>query len=499
MKKLTWALGLLMIVLFTLLVWLCFFQLPSNDDFVGPYLRQKHGMAGAIKWYLSEKNGRFSTIPLFLLISASRTLLNYYGLLLLFFLFLTWFSLFGFVKILGRHLFEPGPSNTNTALIASMVLITFLCMVPELSSFIYWMATSVTYLFPFAVFLWLILAYSCLLKEGQQHKWGYTFLICLLTCFLGGSNEIMLFYACALPFLVLTVHFITGRTPPANLYPVMAFAVVLIVATLLVPGNSARAHTFELKQSLAASIALSALWTWGTLQTIFSNPFFYVSSFGILVASMYLKPAVVAFFATKRTNWLVEVAVVVGMIFCFDLVLRQIGGHVLPARATNIIVCLSMLGFWWIMLMNADRIKNLLHFFTTYHRSVTAFFIGTFLIALLGSGFFLQLGRNLVAAPIHVAVIEHRVELMAREKAAGKKTVYIPPYNETAAAIVKQQYKGKNMFILEQFPVPPSFTYFKDEPNSRSYAYFYAEFYGIDTIAGADGKFARRGLSNAEH
>ncbi len=498
MKKLTWALGLLLVVFFALILWLCFFQFPSMDDYAGSYFERSYGLGGAVRWYLREHNGRFSTIPAFLAISSSHRLMGQYALLLIFFIAFTYSSVFCFVRVLSRHLFEPSLNMKWTALIAAMLLVIFLCSVPQVSTFIYWMATSVTYLFPFGIFLFLICAYSSLLKQGQRHKWGWTAIICLLTAFLGGSNEIMLFYSFAFPFLAGLLIVAARRPIPVQLYVVAGFAILLLLIILQIPGNSARAGHYIPRQPLMVSLAGTTYRTWQTLLPVFSNPLFYIGCLGIVVAAGYLKPSVADYFASKRSGWLLETACIVGMIFFFDLIIRQVGSEVLPLRATNIIVCLTILGCWWIILVNASRLRELVKNIHIDRHRIQPVFIAGFCIALMGSGFAWQLMKNIVVSPVHAAVMKQREAIILGEKAKGRNLATISPYRESAERIVKEEYKNKSGFVLEEFDLPPSFAYFMDEPNNKDMAPIYAEYYGIDTIAGAGGKFARLGLLDSK-
>ena len=351
MKKLTWLTGGLLLIFLILIAWLCFFQFPSMDDYVGTYLKSVYGRVGAIQWYLSEKNGRFTSIPVFLTISSSKTLLSHYGLLLLGTLIITLYCIFTFVKIYSRHLFEPALKSWQIAGISAMILMVFLTTVPEVSTFIYWMATSITYLLPFAFFLLLLCTYSNLFKTQQKCKWLWTINICVATCLLAGCNEIMLFYASALPFLIGFIILVSGKQLPAQLIVIATFAIMLLIAVVQLPGNNERADHFVQKQSLATSLAGAGYRTWQTLLFIFSSPLYYLSCLGILIAAGYLKKTVVDYFASKKSSWLIEAGCVVGMIFCFDVVIRQVGSEVLPPRATNIIICLSLIGSWWIILL----------------------------------------------------------------------------------------------------------------------------------------------------
>lgn len=494
MKKLTWALGLLLVLCFGLMVWLCFFQFPSVDDYMGTYYYKKFGYAGSVKWYLNNGNGRFTSIPIFLAIASSKSLLNHYGLLLVALLLITYMSVVGFVKVFSRQLFTSRLNNKQTFLLAALILMTFIAMVPEVSTFIFWLATVVTYTVPFALFLWLLCAWAYLLKEGQPNKWRWAIVVAVLTIFLSGCNEMLFFYSCALPFLIGAFLLVSRKPLPVQLYFIATAALLAGLLVIWLPGNAIRSG-IHVTQPFTTSVTGSVFRTLQNLQLIFSNPLFYVSCLGMLITSTWLKPSVAAWFSSKRTHWLLEIVVLIGMLFCFDLLLRHLGHSVLPPRAVNNIICITVLGFWWILLMNAARLREQLSAIPVKPQQGKAAILGTYMVALAGSGFTWELMKNLVTAPIHKAVLQERIELVMEAKAQGRNSVYIPPYETAVNAVIEKKFQQKKRFIQVEFPCPPTFSFFQDEPCNHYKAYFYAEYYGIDSITNTKGTFPRWDLS----
>jgi hypothetical protein len=465
------------------------------DDYVGSYLKRYYGLPGAIESYLSIGNGRFSTIPLFLWISSSPWLMDHYGWLLLFFMVVTFASLYCFVRVMGRQLLLNAPGIVTSIGIAGLVLMVFLTSIPEIASWIFWMATGVTYLFPFCLFLLLLLCYSGLLQKKNP---TWLVLAALLTAFLGGSNEVMLFYAVSLPFLIAFMHWASGKKIPWSIYILCALSVVIFIIALKVPGNASRTRDFSQKQYLGFSIVGSFYRTIENLVPVFKNPLFYISCFGLLLLSGNLKPAVRTFFKNKKTNWFIESLVLLSMVFVFHLAIRQVGGAVVPNRAVNIINCILVIGCWWIILMNGSRLHAFGNVLVQYARPFKLLFLYSFCIALLFSGFFFDLGKNVIIAPIHAKILQRRVMSIEEAKRNGINKVVILPYERETDIILDSLFPAKKRFIKEEFLLPPSFSYFQDEPHKRIQAYIYAEYYGIDTIVGNEGKQVRWGLKGGD-
>ena len=127
-------------------------------------------------------------------------------------------------------------------------------------------------------------------------------------------------------------------------------------------------------------------------------------------------------------------------------------------------------------------------------RNFRLLFLYAFSIAFLFSGFFFDLVQNVVTAPIHAKILKRRELSMRHAKANGINTVVVQPYEQEASIILDSLFPSKKRFIKEEFVLPPSFSHFKDEPHRKVYAFFYAEYYGIDTVVGNEGKVWRWGL-----
>lgn len=216
----------------------------------------------------------------------------------------------------------------------------------------------------------------------------------------------------------------------------------------------------------------------------------------MIIACSFLKPSVGTWFSRKRTSWYIEFLVLVALMLGFDLVIRQFANNVIPARATNILVCLSLIGCWWIIIMNAWHFPDLASLLKQHINKVMPVFYCVFMAGILGSGYFMELISNIITLPTHHTVLTNRVSLIRDAKKNGRNLAVLPPYSGEVEKELNRSFGSKARFVKEEFRFPPSFAYFKDEPFNKDYAYFYAEYYHIDTIATDTSKYARWGLTN---
>lgn len=468
----------LVVVIFSLLIYLCFFQFPSMDDYVTKYIyNYYHGNWGdTIAGYLTYGNGRYASIPLFVSVTISPFLMDHYALVLVFFIALTIVSVYVFLRTVNRQLFSIQLSRWQALALSGLMLTVLLATMPDVATFLFWVATSTTYLISLCVFLFLISAYLLVLRSNEKNKWGRMALACLLTVIGAGCNEVILYYSFALPVLIVMV----SRKAPRPVWLLIGFNVLLLVLIMQIPGLRNRSQEFTQKQSLLFSVLGSVYRGARGMAYIFSSPLFYISCFGVGLLSAYFKPS----FA-KRTHWLVEAVLLLGMVLAFHVVVRQMGGETLPARAINIMNCITVIGFWFIILINC---RGLL---PGHSALLTRSFWGLFIIALVSSPFMISLFKNVVAAPVHARIVGERELRIAEAKKQNRHSVVIEPYEVEAGKVLDKWFPAKKRFILEKNFLPPSLFFFRDEPNVDERAYFYAEYHGIDTIITTQGPFLR--------
>jgi hypothetical protein len=113
----------------------------------------------------------------------------------------------------------------------------------------------------------------------------------------------------------------------------------------------------------------------------------------------------------------------------------------------------------------------------------------------VGSSFTADLIKNVIAAPVHARILEQRELNIAEAKKQNRHSVVIEPYPVESGKVLEKWFPAKKKFIEKENFLPPSFSYFMDEANNEERAYFYAEYYGIDTIINTQGKFARWSLT----
>ena len=193
----------------------------------------------------------------------------------------------------------------------------------------------------------------------------------------------------------------------------------------------------------------------------------------------------------KKSGLFLDLLLILFPIFFFIFFIRHFGGEVLPPRAENIMICITILiiyaavFFWMIKLQSANDQSGQPEWI---NRMVTA---GRFLnsykyilaLVLILSPLTYGILQNLLFLPPHKRVLDKRVSLIQDAKNNGESSVRIPSYKPMMDEELEKQFgqKGADFFRAE-FVLPPSFSYFKDDPNNPSNNYAYAEYYKIDSM-----------------
>lgn len=483
-------LSVVITLLSALLILLTLFQGPSMDDFVGRYYYEALGYIDGVKAYLTHGNSRYFSLPVFIGASASYFLIDHYYIVLVAGIILTLWCVFYFVRsVTSIILIDPLP-HKNILLASGFLFLFFCSVVRELPSFIYWFATTITYLVPFGFFL--VMASLIIRTHKNQLKIPALTGLILLKIMVGGSNELILFYSMYLTFLLTLHEFFTNKKLSNLTWLLIGIDLVILIAVFLIPGASSRSHDFSAKQSIVFSMAGAGFRVYQLMLHIFSNALFWVVMIFIIWGSKYVKPEIISWVQKrKKSGFFLDILIILFPIFFFIFFIRHFGGEVLPPRAENIMICITALMiyaavfFWMLKLQSANvqpdqpewinKIFSAGQFLNSY-KSILA-------LVLILSPLTYGILQNLLFLPPHKRVLDKRVSMIQDARDNGESFVRIPSYKPMMNEELEKQFgqKGADFFRAE-FAVPPSYSYFKDDPNNPANNYAYAEYYKIDSM-----------------
>lgn len=462
-----------------LLFALVFFHHPTMDDYAGDLLVKRDGLARAIYLYLKNSNGRYFVVPIFLTLTSINFFLDHYFILLLVFLIYTYFCFYFFVGKTLKEFFENRfTDKVRLHWITSFFLIVCLSVIPEASSFIYWLTTDVVYLLPFTLTLFYLLYLIRPFRNGVIPRSRYLLFV-FLSFVLIGSNEVSIFFSFCFLILASLYYWLLHKKLSDFHITGIICQLVFIAIGFLLPGNVSRSEGFSVKQPLAFSLVSGLYQTAGIFFSLLANTFFWV---GVL-AVVYLSSSTKQGSKPLRLNGFAFIAgifVIFFLNFFFCFFIRHWTGWVVPERSKNIMVLLTMLFLFTITYLYVYNVRPQLPKIMG-QLSVP---LGTFFVLLyLFNPFFIKLIQTTMLASVHDSVLDQRIAVANTAQQSGKKSITLQPYKQEFVDELKRQYGTKVAnFVAIEFPIPPPLMYFKDEPFDPTLGFMYAEYYNIDSI-----------------
>ncbi|MBS1563545.1 MAG: hypothetical protein JST39_04115, partial [Bacteroidetes bacterium] len=442
---------------------------------------------------LTHENGRYFSVPVFLFFTRFNALLDHYYLGLIFFLLLTYATLYFFVCYIARTFYQPLHGKYRQHQITAFSLLILLGCMPEPASFFSWISTATTYTISLLLLLLYIIQLHRIFGTPRRRTGGDLALLAVLIITMGGANEVTLLFPFFLFSALAAYRFWGLKRRERILFFVFLLHLTALFLALWLPGNEKRSGGYLPRQPFLYS-ALGALYqVFQLLYYIFSKPFFWVALCLVLYSGRYLGDGVRKAFSDKRTSLAVELLALLGFLFLFCFVIRQLAGIVLPLRTRNILICITAPALLLIALANTRRLE-IPRDIVQMPGMRTVLAAGALLL-LLFNPFTFDLLSTVVNAPAHDAVLKKQVETIQKTRTAGSKKAELAGYRDELDKQLKQMYgKKAAAFIQVEFPSPPPFLYFVDDAGSRSTRPFYAEYYGIDTLEVGGVPQARFGL-----
>jgi len=489
-RRLFFFIPFLLLVLMTVLG---FFQHPCADDFTCYFFSTEYGIGGGIKHMFAHGTGRYTSIPMLMVLTAYRSVLDNIWTVLLPLMAITYCVTYMFLSYFISALFNTRLSVPQKHWLTAAGVLLLAGTVPELSSFMFWMGTAVVYLLSYLVFM----VYLVLLHKwyAANTKKATTIVLLLATIvLLCGFNEVAMYYSLAVYGCIFLYRWWFLKKITGTDVLILLFHLLVVVAVFMVPGNYERSAGYSARQSVVFSLASGVYQTLQVFGAIFSSIFFWVAWMGLLWLSGFMTTSVREKVLAKRTTFAFEMLLLFAFVFILAFGLRHTTGHVMPARARNVVVGISMLGLFFITLLNAHRLTGLQTYRDIIDKKKGPLYV--FGILLLSfNPFTKDLFQSLINAPVHHTVLHQRIETINSAKRARLSSVVFESYQHDFSEMLERKLGKKGAaFVGEEFPAPPRFLYFADDAVT-SFALYYAEYYGIDTVGSRNEMWPRIGLT----
>ncbi|MDM1298283.1 hypothetical protein HXZ94_07185 [Empedobacter falsenii] len=234
MKKSLLALIILNVLVLLPILFLCFYNYPSADDFsYGVALKNNSFMDIQIDRYFDWTSRYFATAVLTITPLAFNSM-NYFGVYSIIFILLFVIGFLYFFKSIGID------NLKKRLLLSTSFLSIYTLLLCSLSENFYWLAGSITYFLPSIIFIIFLGSILNILNKNEL-KDKLIFLISILI--LGGCSEIYLGFSFITLLLVNIYQFLKFKKNNNFLLIGIFLAILLIGFVLFSPGNKARSET----------------------------------------------------------------------------------------------------------------------------------------------------------------------------------------------------------------------------------------------------------------
>lgn len=351
-RRLAWAFIVLLLIALARYVAVAFFVHPFADDFSYAVAGMRTELLPRLLDEYRFWNGRWFSNILVLrgpLVLGMENGLWLYRLVPIVLLSLTWCGAFALIRAIA-----PALERTKGLLGASLFLLLYLHLMPDLSEGIYWYTGAVSYQLPGALMLFLFARWIRVLCAEEQVPARAIVINALLAAIIAGCSEVHMVFMVLLHTAVLVLRWRSNGRTDRPVAIVLAVVLIAAVVMILAPGNAGRGGQFPHKHEILRTLGWGALQTARFLATWILSPALLISSILFLSISGWLherSPLLKRAFGLRP--WVVVIVLVVPVFAA--MALPYWGTGLLGQHRTVNATLLLFLPLWFVLLTAVDQ------------------------------------------------------------------------------------------------------------------------------------------------
>lgn len=351
-RRLTWAfIVLLVIALARYLAVACFVH-PFADDFSYAVAGMRNELLPRLLDEYRFWNGRWFSNILVLrgpLVLGMENGLWLYRLVPVALLALTLGGAFALIRAIA-----PTLERSKAFIGASLLLLLYLHLMPDLSEGIYWYTGAISYQLPGALMLFLFARWIHVLCAEEQVPARYVAINAVLAAIIAGCSELHMVIMVLFHVAVLVLRWRSNGRTDRSVAIVLVVVIIAAAVMTLAPGNVGRGGQFPHKHEIFRSLGWGALQTARFLATWILSPALLIVSILFLSISGWLherSPLLARAFGLRP--WVVTALVVVAVFIA--MALPYWGTGLLGQHRTVNATLLLFLPLWFILLTAVDQ------------------------------------------------------------------------------------------------------------------------------------------------
>jgi len=258
-RRLVWVFIVLLVMALARYVAVAFFVHPFADDFSYAVAGMHHDLLPRLLDEYRYWNGRWFSNILVLrgpLVLGMEQGLWLYRVVPVVLMGLTWCGALSLIRAIA-----PAVERARALIGASLFLLLYLQIMPDLGEGIYWYTGAVSYQLPGALMLFLCAGWIRMLCADEQVPLRAIVLNALLAAIIAGCNELHMVFMVLLHVAVLVLRWRSNGRTDGSVAIVLVVVVIAAAVMVLAPGNAGRGGQFPHKHEVLRTMG------WGAVQT----------------------------------------------------------------------------------------------------------------------------------------------------------------------------------------------------------------------------------------
>jgi Family of unknown function (DUF6056) len=471
-----------LIVFFLPLIILAFFNHPFADDYICGY---QLAHTDFYTYQLSIYNhwgGRFAATFIGSLFAKNNFLYSHYYFHSLLLLAANFLSLLFAINALNKYFLKYHWKFWNGILVSLILFALEICSMVQLSTFIFWFSSAITYQLPIVLMqIEIALITIVIHTKNKTVRILYLILLPFLVFLINGFNE--LFIVVQLFLFLFVFYFGVHKKFPKPFISVVALLFIISAGIVVfAPGNISRNSIIEPKGIYLGAVAI-CYHSAETLWSILKNPFTW---FTALIVFGYGKNCGERF---ANSLWLKKInkrklafplIIIFFLLLSIGLAVAGLKGGVIPDRYLNAVayfVLLLLLMYVFILGTNSNIELSL----SKPDSAKKNLQYSLLIVGLLCNTYIVDAYKSVISAPLYNSIMNER-ESTLKLAAQNNTTAVVEDYNTAIEQHLNTDYKESSVTLRSLVAQKPPFLFFQDDLVTEYSINVLKNFFGVDSI-----------------
>lgn len=471
---------LALILFFTPLVILPFFDHASADDYICGYHLSNKGFWEYQSFIYNNWGGRFAATFVGSLFARNNFLYDHYYFHSLLLLFLNAISVFLLLAVLNKHVLKDEKIKKHFVWIALLFLALQYVSLVEPSTYIFWFSSAVTYQTPIILFELQVVCWIIFFHTSSAKKFLYFLALFFLIVLINGFNELFI-VAQASVFLLLFLSKAIKKIPKIYIVFLVAGFIASAAIVLLSPGILTRASVIEGK-GFFVGISATGFHVAQALWSVLKNPLAWFALVVVFVFAnnnrkKFYQLFLIQYFRSKR--WVLPLLMIFFLVASIAVAVLGLKGGIIPDRYVNAIAVITLCFLLFLSFVEGVFLNRDFFDLSLVQMQLTLFVVCT--ITLVANDYIKEGYKSLIIAPLYDNIMNER-EVALKEAADTHKIAELKLYDTALKEHLKTDYNKSPKTLYDLVQQKPTFIFFNDDLATKYSTETLQAFYKVDSV-----------------